>query len=102
MQRAADIAVAAHQVAMRAAKPGVREYELQAGWSAYSAHGCAAAYASIVGAGNACVLHYVANNAQVKTETCSGRRRREYRGYAPTSPARFLPTDVFPTAARAA
>jgi Xaa-Pro aminopeptidase len=65
MQRAADISVKAHEAAMRAAKPGVREYELQAEIErVFRMHDATPAYGSIVGAGgNACVLHYVANAA---------------------------------------
>ena len=68
MQRAADISVAAHTAAMRAARVGVRECELQAELErVFRMHGAAPAYASIVGAGaNACVLHYVANTAAAR------------------------------------
>jgi Xaa-Pro aminopeptidase len=65
MQRAADISVLAHQAAMRASRAGVREYALQAEIErVFRQHDAVPAYGSIVGAGaNACVLHYVANNA---------------------------------------
>ncbi|AXK72611.1 M24 family metallopeptidase [Lysobacter sp. TY2-98] len=68
MQRAADISVAAHQAAMRAARPGVAEYQLQAELEyVFRRHGAVPAYNSIVGAGpNACVLHYNANNGTAR------------------------------------
>lgn len=85
MQRAADISVAAHQVAMRAARPGIHEYELQAEIErVFRMHDAVPAYGSIVGAGaNACVLHYVANNAQAKDgDLVLVDAGAEYRGYA--------------------
>ena len=85
MQRAADISVAAHQAAMRAAKPGVREYELQAEIErVFRMHDAVPAYGSIVGAGaNACVLHYIANNAQAQDgDLVLVDAGAEYRNYA--------------------
>ena len=85
MQQAVDISVAAHRVAMRAARVGMREFELQAELEyVFRKHGAQPAYASIVGAGaNACVLHYVANTGK----TCDGDlvlidAGAEYAGYA--------------------
>lgn len=68
MQRAADIAIAAHEAAMRAVRPGMQEYELQAELEReFRRADAVPAYGSIVGAGaNACVLHYVANNAPIR------------------------------------
>jgi len=68
MQRAADIAIAAHEAAMRAVRPGMHEYELQAELEReFRRADAVPAYGSIVGAGaNACVLHYVANNAPIR------------------------------------
>ena len=85
MQRAADISVAAHQAAMRAAKAGVREYELQAEIErVFRMHDAVPAYGSIVGAGaNACVLHYVANTAQSRDgDLVLVDAGAEYRSYA--------------------
>ena len=64
MQRAADISIEAHRAAMRAAKPGIYEYELQAEIEhVFRRHDAEPAYGSIIGAGdNACVLHYVEND----------------------------------------
>ena len=68
MQRAADISVLAHEAAMRAVRPGIHEYQLQAELErVFRQHDAEPAYSSIVGAGsNACVLHYRANNAQAR------------------------------------
>jgi Xaa-Pro aminopeptidase len=85
MQRAADISVAAHQAAMRAAKAGVREYELQAEIErVFRMHDAVPAYGSIVGTGaNACVLHYVANTAQSQDgDLVLVDAGAEYRNYA--------------------
>ena len=85
MQRAADISIAAHQAGMRAAKSGVREYELQAEIErVFRMHDAEPAYGSIVGAGaNACVLHYRANNAVAKDgDLVLVDAGAEYRGYA--------------------
>ncbi|MEO6103202.1 MAG: aminopeptidase P family protein, partial [Pseudoxanthomonas sp.] len=58
MQRAADISVEAHQLAMRASRAGIHEYELQAELErVFRANDAWPAYGSIVGAAtNACVL----------------------------------------------
>jgi Xaa-Pro aminopeptidase len=85
MQRAADISVKAHEVAMRAARPGMREYELQAEIErVFRMHDATPAYGSIVGAGgNACVLHYVANTAQSQDgDLVLVDAGAEYRNYA--------------------
>jgi Xaa-Pro aminopeptidase len=70
MRRAAAISADAHRRAMRAARPGRFEYEIEAELlHEFRARGAAGpAYTSIVAAGaNACVLHYVANDAQLKS-----------------------------------
>jgi len=85
MQQAADISVRAHEAAMRAAKSGVREYELQAEVErVFRAADAWPAYGSIVGAGaNGCVLHYRANNAAAKAgDLVLVDAGAEYRGYA--------------------
>lgn len=85
MQRAADISVAAHHAAMCAARPGVHEYQLQAELErVFRASDAVPAYNSIVGAGaNACVLHYVANNAPIRDgDLVLIDAGAEYRGYA--------------------
>ena len=69
MQRAADIASEAHREAMRAARPGAKEYEIEALIEyVFRRSGAAGpAYNSIVGSGaNATVLHYVSNDAELR------------------------------------
>src|SRR5919197_70556 len=64
MQRAADIAAEAHVEAMKAVRPGMKEYEVEALIeSIFRRHGSAGpSYTSIIGSGaNATVLHYISN-----------------------------------------
>lgn len=85
MQRAAEISVVAHETAMRTARPGCHEYEIQAEIErVFRLHDSVPAYGSIVGAGsNACVLHYHANNAKAKDgDLVLVDAGAEYRGYA--------------------
>lgn len=90
MQQAADISVRAHRAAMRLARPGVHEYELQAEVEReFRAADAWPAYGSIVGSGsNACVLHYRANNARSRDgELVLIDAGAEYRATRPISPA---------------
>lgn len=69
MQRSGQIAAAAHCRAMRLARPGLREYHLEAELlHEFRIQGAESpAYSSIVAAGsNACVLHYRAGNTELK------------------------------------
>ena len=69
LRRAAAISTGAHIRAMRATRPGKMEYEIEAELlHAFRNNGAQApAYTSIVaGVANACVLHYIANNAELK------------------------------------
>ncbi|ARP91634.1 Xaa-Pro aminopeptidase [Bordetella genomosp. 9] len=66
MRRAARISAGAHARAMRLARPGMREYEIEAELLyEFRRHGAqSVAYSSIVAAGpNACILHYPAGEA---------------------------------------
>ena len=66
MRKAAQISVAAHERAMRACKPGMNEYELEAEllYEFMRQGSPSTAYSSIVGGGNnACTLHYIDNCA---------------------------------------
>ncbi|HWU34460.1 MAG TPA: Xaa-Pro aminopeptidase [Methylovorus sp.] len=66
MRRAATISAEAHARAMQATRPGKHEYEIEAELlHTFYRHGSQyPAYTSIVAGGaNACVLHYIANNA---------------------------------------
>jgi Xaa-Pro aminopeptidase len=69
MRRSATISAAAHIRAMRATRPGKMEYEIEAELlHEFRKNGAQApAYTSIVAGGaNACVLHYISNNAQLQ------------------------------------
>jgi Xaa-Pro aminopeptidase len=68
MQTAAQIAVTAHARAMRACRPGMMEYELEAELvHEFRRHGAECSYPPIVASGaNACVLHYRANDAKLE------------------------------------
>lgn len=69
MRKAARISAAAHRQLLKKCRPGLQEYQLQADFE----HACSSkgatrqAYPSIVGGGNnACILHYVENNARLE------------------------------------
>jgi Xaa-Pro aminopeptidase len=69
MRRAAQISSGAHARAMRMAKPGMREYQVEAELiHEFCRNGARQqAYGSIVAAGaNACVLHYRENDAELR------------------------------------
>jgi Xaa-Pro aminopeptidase len=69
MQRAADIAAEAHREAMKAVRPGMKEYEIEAliEYTFRKRGANAPAYNSIVGGGaNATILHYINNDAELK------------------------------------
>ncbi|MBA3569068.1 MAG: Xaa-Pro aminopeptidase [Pyrinomonadaceae bacterium] len=86
MQRAADIAAEAHMEAMKAARPGMKEYEIEALIEQiFRRLGAAApAYTSIIGAGaNATILHYINNDGELRDgELLLIDAGAEYRGYA--------------------
>lgn len=86
MQRAADIAAEAHCEAMKAARPGMQEYEIEALIErVFRQRGSAApAYTSIVGAGaNATVLHYINNDGELRDgDLLLVDAGAEYKGYA--------------------
>jgi Xaa-Pro aminopeptidase len=86
MQRAADIAAEAHCEAMKAARPGMKEYEVEALIELiFKRRGAAApAYNSIIGAGaNATVLHYINNDGELRDgELLLIDAGAEYKGYA--------------------
>jgi Xaa-Pro aminopeptidase len=68
MRHAARISTDAHRRAMRSVRPGMREYEVEAELlHEFRRHGAEApAYTPIVAGGaNACILHYVENNARL-------------------------------------
>jgi Xaa-Pro aminopeptidase len=69
LRRAAAVTAEAHTAAMRAAKAGVRENEIEAliDYTFRRSGGTGPGYPSIVGCGaNAVILHYVENNASLE------------------------------------
>tara|TARA_R110002110_G_scaffold65206_1_gene179894 strand:- start:43033 stop:44292 length:1260 start_codon:yes stop_codon:yes gene_type:complete len=69
MRKAAEITMNGHRRAMLKAKPGLYEYHLEAElqYAFYQGGSRSPAYNSIVAAGaNACILHYVNNNCELK------------------------------------
>jgi Xaa-Pro aminopeptidase len=106
MRRAGAIAAGAHVRAMRACRPGLREYELEAELlHEFRRHGAAGpAYGSIVAAGrNACILHHQpgaaalghpsGGAAELKAgELCLIDAGCEYGGYA-SDITRTFPVD---------
>ncbi|MCK5091348.1 MAG: Xaa-Pro aminopeptidase [Gammaproteobacteria bacterium] len=68
MRKAAKISIEAHKQAMRVCAPGMMEYEVEAEFlHGFRKKGTEPAYTSIVGGGsNACILHYVSNNAELQ------------------------------------
>ena len=86
MQRAADIAAEAHVEAMKATRPGMMEYELEALIEQiFRRHGSAGpSYTSIIGGGaNATVLHYIENKDKLRDgELLLIDAGAEYKGYA--------------------
>lgn len=86
MQTAADIAAEAHVEAMKAVRPGMKEYEVEALIEQiFRQRGAAGpAYTSIVGSGaNATVLHYINNDAELRDgELLLVDAGAEYKGYA--------------------
>ena len=104
MQKAADISVEAHRAAIRAARPGIHEYALQAELEyVFRRHGAQPAYPSIVGAGaNACILHYTANAARARAgELVLIDAGAEYAGYAADITRTFPVSGRFTRAQRA-
>ncbi len=69
MRRAGEIAAGAHVRAMRAVRPGMYEYQLEAEYlHEFMLHGARSpAYPSIVGGGaNGCILHYIENSEKLR------------------------------------
>ena len=86
MQAAADIAAEAHCEAMKAVKPGMQEYQIEALIEQiFRRRGASGpAYTSIVGAGpNATVLHYINNDGELHDgDLLLVDAGAEYKGYA--------------------
>ena len=86
MQRAADIAAEAHVEAMKAVRPGMKEYEIEALIEQiFRQQGASGpSYTSIIGGGpNATVLHYINNDGDLRDgELLLIDAGAEYKGYA--------------------
>ena len=85
LRRASAATAAGHRAAMRLARPGLHEYQVQAELErAFQHAGCAQlGYGSIVAAGrNAAVLHYVKNDERLRAgQLLLIDAGAEYRGY---------------------
>ena len=68
MRKSAKVAAEAHKRAMRITEPGLYEYQVEAEFRhEFRRNDAWASYSPIVGGGkNACILHYVENNAELK------------------------------------
>jgi len=68
MRRSAKVAVNAHKRAMQMTRPGLYEYEVEAEFRhEFRKNDAWVSYSPIVGGGaNACTLHYVENNAELR------------------------------------
>ncbi len=86
MQKAATISAEAHILAMKKAKPGMNEFQIESLIEAYMRQNGASgvAYNSIIGGGeNATILHYVENNRPLKDgDLLLIDAGAEYHGYA--------------------
>jgi Xaa-Pro aminopeptidase len=86
MRKAGEIAAEAHILAMRSVRPGMNESQVEALMEAYMRDRGASgvAYNSIIGGGdNACILHYVENNCDLKDgDLLLIDAGAEYKGYA--------------------
>ncbi len=69
MRRAADVSAKTHKLIMQTIKPGMWEFEVEAKilYEFHKNRSKAAAYTSVVAGGkNACILHYIDNNSELK------------------------------------
>lgn len=86
MKKAARISASAHKRAMRATRPGMMEYQVEAELlHEFMSHGARSpAYPSIVGSGeNSCILHYTENTGELKDgDMLLIDAGAEYEGYA--------------------
>ncbi|MFQ5666062.1 MAG: aminopeptidase P N-terminal domain-containing protein [Candidatus Binatia bacterium] len=96
MRKAIEIAAAGHHAAMRAARDGTREYEIEAllQYSFRKAGGAGPAYPSIVASGpNATILHYTANDEVLRAgQLLLVDAGAEYAGYC-SDVTRTFPVD---------
>ncbi|MSQ88485.1 MAG: M24 family metallopeptidase [Betaproteobacteria bacterium] len=104
MRQAASISAGAHRRAMRAARPGCFEYELEAELlHEFRRHGAEfpAYWPIVAGGANACVLHYVANDAALRAgDLVLIDAGCELAGYASDITRTFPVSERFTTAQR--
>lgn len=84
LQHAAEVSARAHLRAMRACRPGLNEWQIAAEIHAeFELAGLQPGYGSIVGGGdNACILHYIDNNAVLRNgDLLLIDAGGEYQGY---------------------
>ncbi|MHA7815906.1 MAG: Xaa-Pro aminopeptidase [Pseudohaliea sp.] len=105
MRRAAQVTADAHCTAMRACRPGLYEYQLEAELAYAYARGGARfpAYPAIVGGGaNGCILHYVENSERLRDgDLVLIDAGCEYHGYAADVTRTFPVNGRFSAAQRA-
>lgn len=85
MKRSAQVAVTAHERAMQVCQPGMNEADIHAELlHTFTRNHCVPSYQAIVGGGaNACILHYIANNAELRDgDLLLIDAGAEYDGYA--------------------
>jgi Xaa-Pro aminopeptidase len=85
MRRSAKVAIEAHQLAMQLCEPGINEADIKASLlHTFTRRHCETSYLPIVGGGaNACVLHYIANNQELRDgDLLLIDAGAEYDGYA--------------------
>ena len=85
MKRSAQVAVTAHERAMQVCQPGMNEAEIHAELlHTFTRNHCVPSYQAIVGGGaNACILHYIANKAELRDgDLLLIDAGAEYDGYA--------------------
>ncbi|MEO6654773.1 MAG: aminopeptidase P N-terminal domain-containing protein [Pyrinomonadaceae bacterium] len=104
MQKAADIAVDAHILAMKKVKPGMNEAQVESLMEAYMRDKGASgvAYNSIIGGGdNATILHYVENNMPLQDgDLILIDAGAEFEGYASDITRTFPVNGLFSEAQR--
>jgi Xaa-Pro aminopeptidase len=104
MRKAAKIAAGAHVRAMRACRPGMMEYEIEAEFlHEFRRHDATTSYQPIVGGGaNGCILHYIENRDRlVEGELLLIDAGCEYECYASDITRTFPVSGSFSSAQRA-
>jgi Xaa-Pro aminopeptidase len=104
MRKSAKVAIEAHQRAMQVCRPGMNEAQIHAELlHTFVSQQCEPSYMPIVGGGeNACVLHYIENNAALNDgELLLIDAGAEYDGYASDITRTFPVNGTFSSEQRA-